>query len=184
MSENYTKVAIALHWIIGIAIILMIAFGFFMEDMPNEFKPTIYMVHKSTGLLILVLSIARLVWRLMHKVPALPEGMKKWEVMASKLTHYAFYIVMIGIPLSGWAMVSSAPPPYDRPIEWFGLFNWPALPITRAPETAGFFSETHEIIAIGTIALLVLHIGAALKHHFIQKDDILTRMIPCMKKKA
>lgn len=182
MTETYTSVAKALHWIIGIAIIVMLGMGFLMEDMPDEMKPFIYQTHKSVGLTILVLSFVRLFWRLTHKAPALPDGMKKWEVFASKITHFAFYILMIGIPLSGWLLVSAAPAPYDYPVQWFGLFEWPTLPIERAKETAHDFGEIHEILAIATIALLVLHIGAALKHHFILKDDVLTRMLPCSKK--
>jgi cytochrome b561 len=180
MTDTYTRVAIALHWIIGIAIMLMLAFGFFMEDVPSDMKPLIYQTHKSIGLTILVLSFVRLFWRLTHKVPSLPEGMKTWEILASKITHYGFYILMIIIPMSGWALVSAAPAPYDYPVNWFGLFEWPTLPLTRAPQTAGTFSEIHEILAYLTIALLALHIGAALKHHFINKDNVLTRMIPCL----
>jgi cytochrome b561 len=180
-KDTYTSVAITLHWLIGIAIILMLGFGFFMEDMPSDMKPLIYQTHKSIGLTILVLSFVRLFWRLSHKVPSLPQGMKKWEIIASKITHTGFYILMIGIPLSGWALVSSAPAPYDYPVQWFGLFEFPSLPLTRAPQTAGTFSEIHEILAYLTLALLALHIGAALKHHFINKDTVLTRMIPCLK---
>lgn len=182
MTNTYTRVAIALHWMIGLAIILMLGFGFFMEDMPDHMKPFIYQTHKSIGLTILALSFFRLFWRLSHQTPSLPEGMKKWEILASKLTHYGFYILMIGIPLSGWALVSSAPAPYDYPVQWFGLFTWPSLPLARAGETAESFSEIHEILAIGTIGLLVLHIGAALKHHFVNKDDVLVRMLPCLEK--
>jgi len=182
MTDSYTRVAIALHWIIGVAIIMMLGMGFFMEDLPNEIKPFVYQTHKSIGLTILVLSFVRLLWRLTHKVPSLPQGMKNWEILASKLTHWGFYLAMIALPLSGWLLVSAAPPPYDYPVQWFGLFEWPTLPIERAKETAHDFSEIHEILAIGTIALLVLHVGAALKHHFIVKDDVLTRMLPCLKK--
>lgn len=186
MSDTYTKTAVTLHWLIGIAIIGLLVVGLTMEDAPDAFKPTIYMVHKSLGLSVLVLSFVRLFWRLAHPAPALPDTMKKWEVIVSKLTHTAFYILMIGLPLSGWALVSAAPAPYDFPINWFGLFEWPKITILteieNKKEVAHSFGEVHEVLANVTIALLVLHIGAALKHHFVLKDGILARMIPCLKK--
>jgi cytochrome b561 len=113
--------------------------------------------------------------------------MKKWEIAVSKLTHVAFYVLMIGLPLSGWALVSSAPPPYNFPIMWFGLFAWPSLPvlseIENKKEVAEAFAEFHETLAWVTIFLLALHIGAALKHHMIDKDDVLARMLPFLRKK-
>jgi cytochrome b561 len=187
MSENYTKVAIMLHWLIGIAIIGMLGMGFLLEDIPNDYKFMAYQLHKSFGLSILVLSLFRLVWRLMHKAPPLPAHMKSWEVIVAKLTHVALYILMIGLPLSGWALVSSAPEPYNFPIHWFGLFDWPYLPvlseIENKKEVSHSFAELHETLAAIMIVLLAMHVGAALKHHFINKDDVLTRMIPCLKKK-
>lgn len=181
-TKNYTKIAILLHWLIGLSIIVMLGMGLLLESLPTDYQFAAYQLHKSTGLTILVLSFLRLFWRLTHRTPALPEGMKLWEIWAAKLTHIAFYILMIGIPLSGWAMVSASPPPYNFPIMWFGLFEWPHLPFTPDPTTAGNFAETHEILAWATIILLGMHVGAALKHHFINKDDVLTRMIPCLKK--
>lgn len=182
MSENYTKTAIALHWIIGVAIIIMLVMGLVMEDVPDTMKPFVYMMHKSVGLTILVLSFVRLGWRLMHTAPALPSTMKSWEVAVSKITHGAFYLLMIGIPLSGWALVSSAPAPYDYPVMWFNLFQWPTLPFERAKETVESFAEIHEVLANLTIALLLLHVGGALKHHFVEKDNVLARMLPFLKK--
>ncbi len=193
MSENYTKVAIILHWLIGVSIIGMLVMGLLLEDIPNDYKFMAYQLHKSFGLSILVLSVLRLVWRLTHKTPSLPAGMNKFEIMAAQLTHAALYILMIGIPLSGWALVSSAPPPYNFPIHWFGLFDWPYLPVLPEIENKKFvplsvsevsesFAELHETLAWGMIFLLGAHVGAALKHHFINKDDVLSRMIPCLKK--
>lgn len=182
MSENYTKVAIAFHWMIGLAIIAMLGMGLILEDIPSDYQYIAYQLHKSIGLTILLLSFLRLFWRLTHRAPALPAGMKTWEILASKITHVAFYVLMIGIPLSGWALVSSAPAPYDFPIQWFGLFEWPSLPLERSKEVSHDFSELHEMLAFLTIGLLALHIGAALKHHFMNRDNVLVRMLPCLKK--
>lgn len=182
MSENYTKVAIILHWIIGLAIIFMLAMGLLLDSIPDDYKFQAYQFHKSLGLTILVLSFVRLFWRLTHRAPALPDGMKLWEIWAAKLTHIGFYFLMIAIPLSGWALVSAAPAPYNFPVMWFGLFEWPHLPLPVDKELSHDFGEAHEVLAYLTIVLLGMHIGAALKHHFINKDNVLTRMIPCLKK--
>jgi cytochrome b561 len=178
-TEKYTKVAIALHWIIGLAIIFMLGLGLLLDDIPDDYKFQAYQFHKSLGLTILALSFVRLFWRLTHRSPALPAGMKTWEIWASKLTHYAFYIMMIGIPLTGWALVSASP--LNFPIMWFGVFEWPHLPFTPNKELSDNFSEMHELLAYLTIVLLGLHIGAALKHHFISKDNVLTHMLPFLK---
>jgi cytochrome b561 len=179
MSQHYTKIAIALHWIIGVAIIIMLAMGLLLDSVPDDYKFQVYQFHKSLGLTILVLSFVRLFWRLTHKTPALPEGMKTWEIWASKLTHYAFYIMMIGIPMTGWALVSASP--LNFPIMWFGLFEWPHLPLTIDKSLSQNFGEMHELLAYMTIGLLGLHIGAALKHHFINEDNVLTHMLPFLK---
>ncbi|MBL8641798.1 MAG: cytochrome b [Alphaproteobacteria bacterium] len=181
MSENYTKIAIILHWLIGLAIIAMIAMGLILEDIPDDYKFMAYQLHKSIGLTILGLSFFRLFWRLTHRPPALPVNMKPWEIWAAKLTHIGFYVLMIGIPLSGWALVSAAPPPYNFPIMWFGLFEWPHLPVTVDKELSHDFAEVHETLAYLTIILLGLHVGAALKHHFINKDNVLARMLPFLR---
>lgn len=178
-TDKYTKVAIALHWIIGVAIVIMLIMGLLLDSIPIDYKFQVYQFHKSLGLTILVLSFVRLFWRLTHKSPALPEGMKPWEIWASKLTHYAFYIMMIGIPMTGWALVSAST--LTIPTMWFGLFEWPRLPLTVSKALSHDFAEMHEVLANLTIALLALHIGAALKHHFINKDNVLTHMLPFLK---
>lgn len=179
MPDRYTKVAIALHWIIGLSIIFMLGLGLLLNEIPDNYKFQAYQFHKSLGLAILALSVVRLGWRLTHRAPALPPEMKPWEIWAAKLTHYAFYILMIGIPLTGWALVSSSP--LNFPIQWFGLFEWPHLPFTPDKDLSNNFSEAHEVLAYLTIVLLGMHIGAALKHHFINKDNVLTHMLPFLK---
>ena len=185
MPETYTKVAITLHWLIGIAIIAMLVMGVMLEDIPDEYKFIAYQTHKSIGLTILILSFVRLFWRLSHRAPALPATMAKWEIIVSKITHVAFYVLMIGLPLSGWALVSASP--RNIPTLWFGVFEWPHLPILSdvvdKKGVSDSFAELHESLANITIALLALHIGGALKHHFIAKDEVLSRMIPFLKRK-
>jgi len=178
-SSRYSKVAILLHWGIAILILGLIASGFLMtqETRPNRFL--IIQWHKSFGICVLVLSIFRLIWRLGHKPPALPSGMKAWEIWAAKLTHIGFYALMIGVPLLGWAMVSASPLPIENKV--FFLIPIPDLPgVAESKGATERLKDFHEIGAKLILLLFVLHVGAALKHHFIAKDGLLARMIPWM----
>ncbi len=181
MSERYTKAAIVLHWVIAVLIICQLAGGVFMERLPpTALKFELYQWHKSFGILILLLSLARLLWRLGHRPPALPDGMKVWEKMAAHLTHVAFYGVMIGMPLLGWLMVSASP--YDFDTVLFKLIPWPHVPfVPQAEELESLFKFWHKYLGYAAIGLVVLHIGAALKHHFVNKDGVLARMMPWLK---
>ena len=176
-TDRYSKVAIGLHWTIAILIISLLIAGLLMTQdwMPQRFK--IYQWHKSLGIVVLLLSVFRLIWRLTHKPPALPGGMKGWEVIAAKITHVGFYALMIGVPLLGWAMVSASTLPIENKL--FYLIPLPDMPgVTASEAAADRLKLLHEIGAKLIILLLVLHIGGALKHHFIAKDGTLARMIP------
>jgi len=183
MSNHYTRVAIVLHWLIGLSIIGLLILGLTMEDFPADYRKTAYMIHKSLGLSVLVLSLFRLIWRLTHPVPALPSDMKVWEKFAAHAVHAGLYFLMIALPLTGWALVSSSPRGF--PTIWFGLFEWPPLPvlseIVNKKEVSHSFANIHEILAWIAISLILLHLGAALKHHFITRDGILVRMLPFLK---
>ena len=180
-QSTYTKTAMWLHWIIAALIIGQLAGGKIMHAMdPAPMKFELYQLHKSFGFIILALSIARLLWRLGHKPPALPDGMKRFETIGAKLSHIGFYILMIGIPVSGWVMVSSSP--YIITTEIFKLipvFDLPGIP--RTESFNALTKDVHEYMAMAIAALLVLHIAAALKHHFISKDNVLNRMAPRIK---
>ena len=177
-ADRYTTVAVTLHWVIALLIIGQIAGGLFMQNLPvNSLKFELYQWHKSFGILILLLSFARLGWRMTHPAPPLPPEMKAWEKSVAKLTHILFYVLMIGTPLLGWAMVSASPFNLDTVL--FKLIPWPHIPgIPQSEGLEGVFKNTHEILAKGIIALLLLHVGAALKHHFVERDTVLTRMVP------
>ena len=150
------------------------------EWVPHRFK--IYQWHKSFGIVVLLLSIFRLIWRLTHKAPALPAGMKTWENAAAKLTHIGFYVLMIGVPLMGWAMVSASTLPVENQI--FYLIPLPDMPGVNASKAAeARLKFLHEIGAKLILVLFVLHVGAALKHHFVEKDDTLRRMLPRLKRR-
>ena len=162
-SRSYTTVAILLHWVIAAAILVQILGGWAMEDLKGPEKFEAFQVHKSAGLTILLLSLFRLFWRLANPPPPLPEGMKGWEVAAAKFTHFAFYALMIGIPLGGWVIISTSP--YNIATHWWGLFEWPRLPLADLPfrkELNGIAKSGHSAAAWGVIVLFVIHVGAAL----------------------
>lgn len=180
-TTRYSKVAIALHWAIALLILSLLALGFLMtqEWMPQRF--VIYQWHKSFGITVLLLSVFRLIWRLTHKAPSLPDGMKTWEVTAAKITHIGFYVLMIGVPLLGWAMVSASRLPIENQL--FYLIPLPDMPGVSPSEVVETrIKNLHKLGAKLILLLFVLHVGAALKHHFITKDDTLRRMIPALRR--
>lgn len=180
-TTSYDKVAKTFHWLIALAIIGMLALGWTMGEAPNgPGKFALYGLHKSIGITILLLSLLRLGWRLAHVAPPLPVAMKAWEKAAAHITHGLLYLLMIGLPLSGWTMVSTSS--RNIPTTLFGLVPLPPLPIVSTlankQELNDFSHESHEMLAYGMAALLVLHVAAALKHHWMDRDDVLTRMAP------
>ncbi len=181
--NRYSTVAIALHWAIALIILSLIGFGFLMtqEWMPQRF--VIYQWHKSFGITVLVLSIIRLIWRLGHPTPSLPNNMKRWEVVAAKVTHIGFYVLMIGVPLIGWAMVSASRLPIENKL--FYLIPLPdMIGVSASDGLEGRLKFFHEIGAKLILLLFVLHVGGALKHHFVEKDGTLARMLPWLKNKT
>jgi cytochrome b561 len=193
-NQRYTAVAIVLHWAIALAIFGQIALAWWMTDAIGEAEhqaqaTAAYQLHKSIGLTVLVLSIVRLIWRLTHKPPGYPAHMPAWEKLVARLSHWGFYALMIGLPLTGWLYVSTGwsshtDRPLDVPTLYFGLFQVPHLFELNhlAESTRAFLSKTigltHWSLAWGAIGLAALHVGAALKHHFIDRDDVLTHMVP------
>jgi len=181
-STRYNNVAKTLHWLIALLIITMLALGWTMEnvDKGNPYRFQMFQLHKSIGITILLLSLMRLTWRLMHRAPPLPETMPAWEKFAARATHVLFYVFMIGMPLTGWAIVSSSP--LNLPTYLFGYIHWPDLPVlpelANKREVSHVFGAIHGWGAYILAALLVLHVGAAVKHHWINRDDVLIRMLP------
>jgi cytochrome b561 len=181
---RYGAVAMAFHWIIAAAILFMLWLGPFMAALPetDERQFPLFQFHKSIGLTILILSIGRLVWRLANPVPALPMQMKRWERVAARAVHHLFYVLMIVVPLFGWATVSAAP--LAVPTMWFGLFEWPHLPflaeLPRAQKriVEGPLTATHAAFAFTMMGFVALHVAAALKHHFRDRDNVLKHILP------
>lgn len=181
---RYTTVAIVLHWLIAAAIIFQVIVGWRMGDGPKGSPTTfaLFQLHKSIGFTILLLSLARLAWRLVNPAPLAPAGQPKWERLAAKAVHVGFYVIMIGLPLTGWILVSTSR--VVVPTLWWGVIPWPHLP--GLPEmAAGPKHAWHEVGEIGhgvlvklTYLLLALHLGAVAKHQVLDKDEVFPNMAP------
>lgn len=178
-AARYSRGAIALHWIIAVLIVTNFILAWVSEDATKEVRSALIGNHKAIGIIVLALTLVRIGWRLTHKPPPLVETLKAWEIALSKVVHVLIYGLMLAIPLAGWAMSSSFSK--GGPVSIFGLFGVPALPVGYDKATQGLFYELHEITATLMLVLLALHVGAALKHHLIDKDGTLRRMLPGMK---
>lgn len=178
-SARYSRGAVVLHWLIALLIVLNIVVAFVSEDMSKADRAIVMGNHKAIGITILVLTVARIVWRLMHKAPPLIETLKAWEAALARVTHAGFYFLMLAVPLSGWGLSSAFSK--GKPVSLFGLFDVPALPVGADEPTVDMFHELHEVFAFAMIGLLLLHVGAALKHHFVDKDGTMRRMVPWLK---
>lgn len=181
-SERFSTVAIVLHWLLGISIFAMFAIGIYMSDLPfSPLRLKLYNYHKWAGITFLFLSVLRLVWRLVNKPPALPkaieQAMPSWQTKVYHATHYALYALFFAVPLIGWAYSSAA----GFPIVLFGVLPLPDF-VAVDKEFAKQIKELHEISAFALVGLALLHIGAALKHHFIDKDGLVSRMLPSSSK--
>lgn len=182
-KTRYDGVAMIIHWLTAVLMIYMVFFG---EDLMKSgeklakagdtanatFEPSI---HVTLGVLIFLLTILRIIWRLTHTAPAYPASMKRYEVVGSKSLHGLFYLLLIAIPLTGWITFGgfSEEVPVMAQAQVFGLFAMP-----QPPFTSHLFKELHELGSNAAMVLIILHVLAALKHQFIDKDSILGRMLP------
>jgi cytochrome b561 len=169
-TDRYTRVAIGLHWTIATLILVNLAIGLFADALKGV---PLMPVHKAIGLTVLALSVVRLGWRLTHPAPPLPATVPGWQRATAHVTHFLLYALMILLPLSGWWMVSASA--QRRPLDWFGLFPLPYLPVQAG---GGIAHDAHGLLGWTMLALVILHIGGALKHHWIDRDSVLARMAP------
>ena len=179
---RYTNVAIALHWLIALAIAAQIVLGLVMTQIKLALgtKFELYQLHKSIGICVLLLVALRLLWRLTHRPPPLPGFLTPFERQAASSVHVLLYVLMIGMPLTGWALVSASR--LNIPTLLFGVVRWPHLPVLPTlPDKAPVEAALKAIHAYGgwfLIGILVLHVGGALRHQFIRHDGVLLRMLP------
>lgn len=181
-ASRYGYIATALHWVIVAGIIAQYFLAEAAED--REHGPAGAFdasgLHASIGITILVLALLRVLWRLVELPPSLPETMKRYERVLARTTHIAFYALLFALPLTGWALATAD----QQTISFFGLFDLPQLRIgAQLPITGGTLSkdqleEVHEVLFNVLLGLAVLHIAAALKHHFLDRDNVLRTMLP------
>jgi cytochrome b561 len=174
---RYTTIAVSLHWIIAFAIFATMALGVYMHEL--ELSPTklkLYSYHKWIGVTIFGLVLFRLAWRLAHRPPPPPEGMPAWQHRAAGAAHAALYLLTLAIPLSGWLMSSAS----GFQVVYLGVLPIPDL-VAKDRSLADQLKDVHYYLNILMFTVLVLHVAAALKHHVVDRDDVLSRMLPLLK---
>jgi cytochrome b561 len=182
MAARYTGTAIALHWIVGTLMIVNIGLAWVWPLVADDSVRPLINNHKSIGITLLALVTMRLLWRMTHRPPALPDHHKRWEKRAAHAAHIALYVIMFAMPLSGWIMDSAWEKAADNPNFWFGLFEWPRLGFIAALDPAtkkqvhDVVETMHGLSADILYVLVAVHIAGALKHQFIDKDRELARM--------
>jgi cytochrome b561 len=184
--SSYSGVAIALHWLIAALILTNIGLAWYFNTLKGPAEVAPLALHKSIGITVLLLTFIRIGWRLANPAPPLPPHMRPWERWLAKATHLVFYILMLGLPLSGWAMVSSSPLIKIHPTVLYGLIPWPAMPFPGLDSdhlhaARKLFKLTHATLAKVAYATIVLHVAGALKHLIIDRDDVVARMIPLLR---
>ena len=172
--NRYSTVSLVLHWLIAALVVTQIGLIWAHEATEGPISREFVTLHKSVGLSILVLTLVRLGWRIANPAIPLPAETPRWQKLLARGNHVLFYVLLLAMPLVGWAASSAA----GRDIVWFGLFNWPLLPIGGGREMAGNLMDVHETAAKLLIFLVVLHVIGALKHQFVDRDNVLHRMIP------
>ena len=172
-TQRYGAIAQTFHWTIVVLIIVQVTLALLADDLPRGAeKLALMMRHKSFGITILALVVLRLVWRLLNRPPPLPP-MPRWQQIAAQVSHWGMYALLLAIPLAGWMMSSSA----GRPVNWFGLFQLPDL-VGQSESLGDVMHELHEILAKVLLAVIGVHVAAALKHHFWDGHGLLWRMLP------
>jgi cytochrome b561 len=173
VSSHYTRTAIALHWLAAVLILANLAFGLYIAGLPLSPAKLRYLPwHKWIGVTVLLLSAARLAWRLGHPAPALPSSMSGAEQRLARLSHALLYVLFFAAPLTGWLFSSAA----GIKTVYLGLVPLPDL-LPKDKAVAGVLRAAHQWINYSMAAVIVVHVAAALKHHFHDRDDVLRRML-------
>ncbi len=173
---TYSLPAIGAHWLVAVLILALLPLGFYMEGLPlSPTKLQLYSWHKWMGITVLVLAALRLGWRLVRRPPP-PLPAPAWQQQIAELTHVLLYVLMFAVPLSGWLMSSAK----GFPVVWFGLLPLPDL-VGKDAALGDLLKEVHMVLNLGLAALVALHLAGALKHHLIDRDSTLFRMLPFKK---
>ncbi|MGA9341398.1 MAG: cytochrome b [Rhodanobacteraceae bacterium] len=175
-AAHWGSLAKVFHWLIVLAILVQGSVGLIMVNLPR--RPSIipvYSFHKSLGLTILALALLRIVWRILDRRPAPPSAMPRWQVIAARASHVLLYVLLFAVPLSGWLFDSTAS---LRPLFWWGIIRMPNLTGGPLPAWKEAAANLHATLFWTLFAVAALHAAAALKHHLIDRDDVLRRMLP------
>ncbi|VUZ28011.1 Cytochrome b561 [uncultured Comamonas sp.] len=172
--SHYSATAKSLHWLMALMIFGLLGLGFYMQGLSlSPQKLQLYSWHKWAGVTVFLLAVVRLAWRAGHTPPALPGHMSTLERLGARLGHFALYVLMFAIPLSGWLMSSAK----GIQTVWFGVLPLPDL-LEKNKEIGNALQTLHAVLNLTLIAVLLAHVAGALKHHWFDKDDVLTRMLP------
>src|ERR1043165_2241807 len=171
--SRYGALAQLFHWVIVGLVITQFVLALRAEGLSPLKKIGVLATHKSIGITILVLAVLRLAWRLLNPVPPQPPGIPRWQELAAHVSHFLLYALLFITPVLGWLMSSAR----AFSVSWFGLFT---LPDFIEPNKAAFerLKDWHEAMAFTLAAIALIHLAAALKHHFFDRDDVLRRMLP------
>ena len=177
VAHRYTNTAVFLHWVIFAMIACGFALAVYMTDLPfSPLKLKYYSWHKWIGVSIFLLVLVRIAWRCTHAAPPLPPAMSEWQRRAASASHVLLYLLIVVIPLSGWLYSSSA----GVPTVYLGLVQLPDL-LARDKSLAELLKTVHGALNYSMLALVAIHAAAAVRHHFVDRDDVLSRMLPFVK---
>jgi cytochrome b561 len=180
LPGRYTAPAVALHWLMALGLLGTFALGLYMHELPlSPAKLRLYSWHKWAGVALFLLAFARLAWRATHRPPALPEAMPRPQRMAAALAHHLLYLLMFAVPLSGWLMSSAL----GFQTVWFGLVPIPDL-LSKDPDLGEILKAVHMTLNFLMAAVVLAHAAAAVKHHVVDRDDVLRRMLPARRAAA
>ncbi len=169
---RYTMPAVALHWLVALLIFVGFPLGVYMHELPlSPVKLQLYSYHKWIGITVLLLAGVRVAWRLSHRPPPLPDSIAGWQRQASAAVHGLLYLLILAIPLSGWLMSSAK----GFQTVWFGVLPLPDL-VGKSRELGDALATLHQVLNFTLLGLVILHVAAALKHHFIERQPFLQRM--------
>ena len=172
--EQYTRTAIALHWLIAALVFTTFPLGIYMHELPaSPERLQLYSYHKWIGVTIFMLAVARVLWRLAHPAPQPVAGTPAWQRFVAAATHHLLYLLVILIPISGWLMSSAK----GVQTVWLGIVPLPDL-VGRNEELGEALEEVHEVLNLTMALLVILHVAGALKHRLIDRDEVMARMLP------
>ena len=178
--QRYTGVAIALHWLIAVAILGTFLLGQYMTNLQlSPAKLKLYSYHKWIGVTIFLLVLMRIAWRLAHRPPLPPASMPAWQHSAASIAHFFLYALTLAIPVSGWLMSSAS----GFQVVYLGVIPIPDL-LAKSKDAAQELKQLHEALNWLMVLVVAMHVAAALKHHLMDRDDVLRRMLPFLKQRS